>query len=315
MGDYLVKTVILLAACNGERFLPALMDSLAAQADGDFRVLYQDDGSTDGTAALLEARRAADPRFIPGKEQGLHLGAAGNFISLLRQADADRILLCDQDDFWEPEKVGALKAAMADAEAAFGADTPLLVHSDCSLMSEEGQPLGPSFFHHQGWDPAAVTLPKLLVQNNATGCTMVLNRPLALLVARCARPETMFMHDWFIAMTAAACGRVVFLDRPLTRYRQHEGNAIGASKHSLFRRGFDALRDREAVHARIRLTYTNAEAFLESCGDLLPPASAALVRDYLATRSLPKLRRIRRVRQLGCVMQSPVTRLGQILFG
>ena len=105
MGCHLVKTEVLLAACNGSRHLPELLDSLAAQTDPDFTVVMQDDGSEDDTPFLLREYSGRDSRFVFGKEQGQHLGAAGNFISLIRQSDADYVLLCDQDDIWEPFKI------------------------------------------------------------------------------------------------------------------------------------------------------------------------------------------------------------------
>ena len=206
MGCYLVKTAVLLATYNGSKHLPALLDSLLAQTDPEFTVLLQDDGSEDDTVALLTGLCAKDPRFSFGTEQGQHLGPAGNFLSLIRQTDADYTLLCDQDDLWENDKIAVLKEAMKEMETEYGADTPLLVHSDCSLISEEGDPVGNSFFRHQGWDPNAVTLPPLLVQNNVTGCTLIMNAPLLSLIASHARAKDLFMHDWFIALTAASFG-------------------------------------------------------------------------------------------------------------
>ena len=310
-----MKTSILLAAYNGSAFLPEQLESLRSQSDGDFTVLLQDDGSSDRTQELLEEIAREDPRFVPAAEPGRHWGACGNFLSLLRQTDADAVLLCDQDDRWEPEKVALLKSALLEASRQAGPETPLLVHSDACVIREDGSILYPSFFRHQGWDPAAVTLPRLLVQNNVTGCTLIMNRPLIDLVVRTARPETLFMHDWWIALTAAAFGKVIFLDRPLVRYRQHGTNSIGASASGQLSRGMKALGRRERAKQRIALTYTHSAAFLAQCGDLLPPEAASLIRAYLDTRSLPKIRRIRQVFRLGCTMQSPITRLGQFFFG
>ena len=315
MGDHLVSTLILLAVFNGEKYLPALLDSLKAQTDGDFSVLVQDDGSDDETPALLDELFRADPRFASGNESGRNFGAAGNFLSLIRQADADYVFLCDQDDIWEPEKVAVLKQAMADAAARYGADTPLLVHSDCSLMDESGNRTGERFFRHQGWDPEAVTLPRLLVQNNVTGCTLVMNRPLCRLVAGYGKAKDLFMHDWFIALTAAAFGRVVFVNRALTAYRQHEGNEIGASRLGLLARGVRAVAGRKKAKRRILLTYTHTQVFCRLYGDLLPDNAKEITSAYLATRRMRKIPRVLAVRRLGCTMQSPVTRVGQMLFG
>jgi hypothetical protein len=43
-------------------------------------------------------------------------------------------------------------------------------------------------------------------------------------------PETAIMHDWWLALTAAAFGKLVFLDQPLIHYRQHQNNTIGAKE-------------------------------------------------------------------------------------
>lgn len=315
MGCYVVKTTVLLTTYNGSAHLPALLDSLLGQTDPGFDVLLQDDGSEDGTVSLLSDLCARDARFSFGSEQGRHLGAAGNFLSLVRQADADYVLLCDQDDLWEADKIAVLKQAMAEMEAGYGADTPLLVHSDCSLISEEGDLIGESFFRHQGWDPNAVSLPPLLVQNNVTGCTLIMNAPLRRLIAAHARAKDLFMHDWFIALTAASFGRIRFVDQPLTRYRQHGDNAIGASSKKLLARGLSALGRRREAKRRILLTYTHTKVFSRLYKGELPPEAQKTVDAYLATQRLPKLRRVLAVRRLGCLMQSPVTRLGQFLFG
>ena len=311
----MVKTSVLLTAYNGSIHLPVLLESLAAQTDRDFTVLMQDDGSPDETPSLLSAIAKQDSRFVFGNEQGKHLGAAGNFLSLLRQSDADYVLLCDQDDFWESDKIAVLKQAILDLEEQFGAETPLLVHSDCSLVNETGAPIGDSFFRHQGWDPSAVTLPQLLVQNNVTGCTLIMNAALRKLVAAHAVAKDLFMHDWFIALTAASFGRIAFVDRPLTRYRQHGDNTIGASTQPLLIRGLNALRKRQDAKRRILLTYTHTAVFRKLYGDDLPAAARKTVDDYLATRHMHKIPRVLAVRRMGCVMQSPVTRLGQLLFG
>ena len=315
MGCHLVKTAVLLTAFNGSVHLPGLLESLRTQSDPDFVVIMQDDGSTDGTPAILKDIAAQDNRFGFGSEQGKHLGAAGNFLSLVRQADADCCLLCDQDDIWETEKIAVLKQALQDLEKEYGSSTPLLVHSDCSLIDEAGEKIGDSFFHHQGWDPGAVTLPRLLVQNNVTGCTLIMNRTLRDLIAAHAVAKDLFMHDWFIALTAASFGRIAFVDQPLTRYRQHAGNAIGASAKSLPARALAALRNRKEAKRRILLTYTHTKVFRKLYGDELPAAARKTVDSYLATQRMKKIPRVLAVRRMGCIMQSPVTRLGQILFG
>ena len=308
------RITVLLPVYNGERWLPSLLESLRAQTEPDFDVLIQDDGSSDGTPALLEAL-GPDARFRFGAESGQRLGAKGNFLSLMRQADAPAVALCDQDDVWLPERLALGRKALEEAERRLGTDTPVLVHGDCAVTDAEGSILHASFFRHQGWDPAANTLPRLLVQNNVTGCTVLMNAALCRLAAAHADPARIFMHDWFLALTAAAFGEIVFLPRPLVRYRQHGGNAVGASPAGLPRRALAALRDREKARARIALTYEQAAVFREAYGGALPAEAARIVDGYLAIRSLPKPARIRALRKGGYLMQSRTARMGQLLFG
>lgn len=318
MGLALVKSIAVLMACyQGAAYLPEQLTSLAAQDDPCFRVLMQDDGSADDTFSLLQAQAQADQRFALARENGRHFGAIGNFMSLLRQDTADYTALCDQDDRWAPQRLSRCREALAQAEARYGASTPLMVHSDCRVTDESGVILQESFFRHQGWDPAATTLPRLLVQNNVTGCTLMMNAALRRLVCQYGNPDSMVMHDWFIALTAAAFGHILFLDEPLVSYRQHGRNVKGASQSSLTRRGLKALSAWKKGKARIAMTYRHAEAFLSAFdgGAALPAPARDTLRRYLATETMPKIRRLWTVRRGGYTMQSPVTRLGQILFG
>lgn len=311
-----MKTIeVLLAVYNGRRDLPALLESLRAQDDPAFTVLMRDDGSDDGSEALLAAAAAEDPRFRTAQDSGRHLGAKGNFLSLMRQTEAPYAALCDQDDVWSRVRLSWCRAMMERLEREHGPDTPLLVHSDCAVTDAQDRVIHDSFMDLQGWDPSVRTLRPLLVQNNVTGCTVLMNRALCRLAAAHADPEAIFMHDWFLAQTAAAFGAIGYVDAPLVRYRQHGDNAVGASRHGLAVRGLLALSDRARAKQRIALTYDQTRVFLEAYGDALPPRAREDCEAYLATRALPRLRRIRRVQRGGWRMQSRAARWGQRLFG
>lgn len=307
---------VLLACYNGSAYLPQQLASLTAQSGEDFRVLMQDDGSQDGTPELLADWCQRDRRFqlvSDASPQRIH-SAIGNFWSLLQQSDAPYIALCDQDDEWLPQRLHCCMAAMQAAELRWGADTPLLIHSDAQLIDAQGAILHESFFRHQGWDAEATTLPRLLVQNNVTGCTVLLNRPLCRLALAHGDPARMHMHDWFLALTAAAFGQVICIPQPLVRYRQHGENVMGASQAGLAERGVRALSAREKGRARIALTYRHTQAFLDAYGDTLPPAARKTVTRYLSLEHKHKPGRMLGILRGGYRMQSFVTRAGQLFF-
>lgn len=315
MGLVMVTVDVLLAAYQGERWLSAQLESLRNQTHHDLRVLMQDDGSTDGTQDVLRQAAEADGRFCMAARQGEHLGAAGNFFSLLAQSDAPYCALCDQDDRWAPTRLERCLEAMRRAEQAWGAAVPLLVHSDCRLIDEQGRVQRESFFRHQGWNAKTVTLAPLLVQNNVTGCTVLMNEPLRRLAAELTAGRDIPKHDWFLALLAAAFGHVTAVEEPLVDYRQHGGNAVGASREPLPVRAWRALADPKPARERIALTYRHTRLFLECCGDRLPVEARSLCERYLATQRLPRLQRVLTVQRLGCRMQSPLTRAGQLFFG
>lgn len=310
-----MKTSVLLATYNGAKYLKPLLNSLRTQEWKELTILYQDDGSSDETQRLLEEAAAEDKRLHQGSESGKHLGAKGNFLSLLKQDDADRTALCDQDDVWRPEKIRLCQEAMNKAELEFGQETPILIHTDASLMNENGETIADSFFRHQGWDPKATDLCRLIVQNNVTGCTILMNRALREIAADYFDPEYFYMHDWFIALTASIFGKVIFLDRPLVEYRQHETNEVGASRCSLPRRALSSFAAVEHARNRIQITYRQTERLLEIYSGRMPKDKEMILRLYLETEQMKKARRVYTVMKSGFRMQNPVTIAGQIFFG
>ncbi len=54
---------IVLPVFNGEKLVREALDSILAQTYGDFELIAVDDGSTDGTPAILDAYAARDPRI------------------------------------------------------------------------------------------------------------------------------------------------------------------------------------------------------------------------------------------------------------
>lgn len=119
--------------------------------------------------------------------------------------------------------------AMHSLEQRFGAAAPLLVFSDLTVVDEVLTPLAPSFWRYRSLDPRNIDrLGRLLMENVVTGCTALLNAPLARLAR--SMPDSAVMHDWWVALLAATCGHSAAVHQQLVLYRQHETNVIGASR-------------------------------------------------------------------------------------
>jgi glycosyltransferase involved in cell wall biosynthesis len=188
----------------------------------------RDDGSTDGTVKILEAEAAADPRITLVRDGRGNLGPARSFGALMEAAaaaGAGYVAFADQDDVWEPGKLEDELRLLRAREAELGKQMPLLVHSDLSVVDENLHLIHPSFFDYQRVGPGEAVLARLLVQNFVAGCTMVINR--SLLRAALPLPDVI-MHDWWVALCAAALGEVVRCPRATVQYRQHGRNAAGS---------------------------------------------------------------------------------------
>jgi glycosyltransferase involved in cell wall biosynthesis len=233
------RVVILLATYNGAPWLREQLDSLLRQTHDNWVLYWRDDGSGDGTVAILQefGQRAGQGRCVRLAEPPGRIGAAGSFIALLRSvsdtlAERDLVAFADQDDVWLPQKLARGIAALRAAPR----DEPVLYCARQILVNDTLQHLGVS---KPLLRPAG--FPTALTQNVATGCTVMLNRPAARLVAA-SRPSTGTLHDWWAyLLVTAAGGRLIQDDEPVVLYRQHALNLVGAPA-SMASRAVAALR-------------------------------------------------------------------------
>ncbi len=92
-----------LSVFNEERRLPATLASLFAQTFTDWELLIVDDGSTDGSAALLRQLRDSRIRILPGG--GQNLGPAARFNQLAQASQGEFIARMDADDLAHPRRL------------------------------------------------------------------------------------------------------------------------------------------------------------------------------------------------------------------
>jgi glycosyltransferase involved in cell wall biosynthesis len=303
---------VLLATHNGADFLDAQVHSLLEQSQQGFRLLVRDDASTDGTAALLEEWSARCPgkiELIDGG--GRRLGACGNFAALLARSAADYVMFCDQDDVWHPEKIARTLGRMTAAERETGADRPLLVHSDLAVVDKSLRPLGNSCWRYQHLDVRrGATLNRLLMQNVVTGCATMANR--ALVRKAVPIPPEAVLHDWWLALVAAAFGRIECLDEPTVRYRQHACNQVGAVRWDLphMARKASRLFDHGYLVEALAASGRQARAFLERFGPELSVPQRRAVAAFVGLGQCGFLGRRWRVARYGFYRSGLLRNLG-----
>ena len=223
---------VALCTYNGERFLEEQLESILGQSVLPREIVISDDGSTDGTLAVLA--RVLTPRRLD--ELGIQLtvlrrekplGVTKNFGAALAECSGDFVSLCDQDDVWRANRLERLVAGFSSPEV-------MLVHSDARMIDAAGNPLRHSLLATLGVrsrERRAEQGPKafevLLRRNLVTGATAMVRR--SLITASQPFPKS-WVHDHWLAVMAAIAGRIVLCPETLIDYRQHETNQIGAVK-------------------------------------------------------------------------------------
>jgi len=222
---------ILLSTYNGEKYLKEQIDSLFAQTHKEWRLIVRDDGSTDSTVEVVKGYQSLHPgKVILVEDTEGRLGPTGSFSRLLENSTADYLMFCDQDDVWLPEKMETTLARLRTLESGFET-MPLLVHTDLKVTDEGLNVIADSFLKYQNLDPGRKDLNNLLVFNNVTGCTVMMNRALKDLATPI--PAEAVIHDWWMALVASAFGIIEYMNVPTVLYRQHAENVVGSTGYSI----------------------------------------------------------------------------------
>ena len=128
------RVSVVIPTFNCERFIGRTVDSALRQTYRDFEIIVVDDGSTDGTQAVLEQYGDA-LHYIRQANQGA--SAARN--AALNTTTGEYIAYLDADDLWEPQKL-ARQVAYLDANPSCG-----FVHTEVAVIDEEDRVLHARF--------------------------------------------------------------------------------------------------------------------------------------------------------------------------
>lgn len=270
---------ILLSTYNGERYLPELLDSITNQTYPFLKITIRDDGSSDNTISIVEkfARARSGVTLI----RGTNIGITRSFFTLLRVADTcGYYAFCDQDDVWLPDKV----ERAVNAINSYPVDKPVMYCSAYGLVDEELRPIGKSCRKEikPGFGNA-------LVENNATGCTIVLNNAARDILIK-KLPKNALMHDWWTYMVISAVGIVTYDPVPSILYRQHASNVLGVMTSPLgrWKRRMRQYKERDGA----RLIRQQVCEFYELYKDEMDERTLAMTERFLDDSFVNRIRNL-----------------------
>ena len=204
---------VALPAYNGAAYLRQQLDSILGQLGESDEVLISDDGSVDGTLAIIEEYQGRDGRIrlLMGPRQGIKK----NVEHVLCHVRGQYIFLADQDDIWLEGKVERVMRAFGQHGASVVIhDARVFAGSDIADIQME------SFFAFRGSGAGVI---KNMIKNSYIGCCMAFRREL--LKVTLPIPAAIEMHDqWIGILGDYFAGKSYFLAEPLLLYRRHGEN-------------------------------------------------------------------------------------------
>ncbi len=268
---------IITPAYNAEAYVGGCIESVLGQTFGDLELVIVDDGSTDGTADMIAAYAARDPRVRGFRGPNRGVSYARNVA--LRHARGRYLALLDADDEWDPSFAETM-VGILDRQPAVG----VVVGNALNLGGPyDGRPVRP-------WpaEPRELRFLDMIEHEDAVFIMSVFRREVYEAVGgfneRLHRSE-----DYDFWLRAAAAG-FTFLTHPapLGRYRRLPGS-MSSNELAMFESIMQVLRDARGFRHRARAEELGAiDRQLEklSAAYVLTKGKAALLRkDFVEARS------------------------------
>lgn len=222
---------IVLPVYNAERFLRSTVQMVLAQTCGDWELIAVDDGSTDGTPALLQQFAQENARIQVVSQANGGCASARNTGLAHISSDAEYVIFLDHDDLWEPDALDTLRKvarACQEAVAVIGAMAEVQdVEADalfCALQRKSTQYYATSLeavptssfdtvlFADMAVLNCAITMGQVLIRRDALDKTGTLN-------LKCVPCD-----DWELYLRLGMLGPMTKTTQTVIYWRSHATN-------------------------------------------------------------------------------------------
>lgn len=302
------QVCILMATHDGAAYLADQIESIQDQDYTNWKLYISDDCSHDETVTLIKRYAKHDSRIQLVSEGIRYGGSKENFMSLLPLAKGDYTMLSDQDDVWAKEKIRISLECIREEERVSSADVPLLVFSNMEVVNSNLEIIDRSFVRYGGLNPKRVEFEQVLAQSIGAGCTYLFNAALTKRVNQHNETTGYIMHDWWLALIASAFGKILYIDEPLSSYRQHDSNSIGAVRFN----PIHWIGKFSEMTRRLEASVVQARTFQTIYGESLETSKAIHLNEYASIEQGDGLRNVRHLFE-SSVWKPGLRKLGQII--
>jgi glycosyltransferase involved in cell wall biosynthesis len=208
------RVSVIVPTYNCASFIERAIESAFAQTYADYEIIVVDDGSTDGTDALLARWHG---RITSLRQANSGLSTARN--TAAGKATGEFLAYLDADDVWYPTKLDH-QIAFLDAHSECG-----MVHSELTVIDESDRILFREWYRESKSKPASgMCIMELLENLHIQVPTVVERRAIFDRIggfdARQRRCED-YLHWMELLLDGHAVG---YIDQPLAMYRRRSGS-------------------------------------------------------------------------------------------
>src|SRR5579875_3123867 len=206
MQNNLLVSVVM-ATYNGEKYLSTQLDSVLQQTYSNLEITIVDDGSTDSTKEILNsyAKKYKNITVIFNEK---NLGYVKNFEKGCKFSIGDFIALCDQDDYWLPDKIEKMLNAIDDCAMVF---------CNSLLCDEDLKSTGVCISDRAVCKPFSSCLEQAVFCRIYGHATLIKRS----LIEKVIPFLDVIPHDWWLSYLATLHGGINYLPEVLVWYRQH----------------------------------------------------------------------------------------------
>ncbi|WP_343611800.1 glycosyltransferase [Chryseobacterium oranimense] len=220
-----MKVSVALCTYNGGQYLNEQLNSILSQTVEVDEVVICDDGSNDKTIEILFSYQEKHPGIFKIYQNETNLGFIKNFEKAIKLCSHEIIIICDQDDIWEKDKVEETIRFFENNSHFDG------VFHDLKLIDDDK--IHPSYLNWKGISHEEIireikndNLFVVLVQKGSfvLGCALAVKKES---LKKYEMEDFPIAHDYYIAQKLASKNTLGFISKPLSSYRLHSNQVYG----------------------------------------------------------------------------------------
>lgn len=201
---------VILLTYNQEKYIEKTLKGILSQrCNYPFRVIVNDDVSTDGTRNILLSYKKKYPQIIDLQLNSQNLGIPNNFYDAMGRSDGENVALCAGDDMWIDEYKLQRQVDILENNATVG-----LVYTDYYICNEKDEIIDTK-------NVGEYKLESLLLTNSIAALTVCFRRKLYNHYRTDVNPQSKHwrMEDYPLWLWILSKSKGYYIPKPMCMYR------------------------------------------------------------------------------------------------